>query len=228
MSNEQVYVVPRSVLFPDNEAPHGFFRADPAFFDRIYQRGHFAARDPVETDPSLKQIIPYAVVVRGDAVFLFRRSAKGGEQRLYGLRSVGVGGHVNPVDSGDVIHDALKRELEEELHLPGGWKARIVGLVNNDKSSVGSVHLGVVALVEAGPGDVRVREEDMMSGSFVSRSELLDLHARERESFEGWSALLLDRSDEVLPWPTGHPRKPPTRSAGSSTPTPSTTRTSTT
>jgi predicted NUDIX family phosphoesterase len=216
MSQEQVYVVPRAALFPDGEAPHGFAKADDAMFRRIYERGAFAEREPVEHDPKLKQIIPYAVVVRDDHVFLFRRSDKGGEKRLHGLRSIGVGGHVNPVDSDDVVFDALRRELEEELHLPGGWDAQVVGIVNNDRTSVGAVHVGVVARVEAGPGDVRIREDDMMSGSFVSRAELLDLHAQERDSFEGWSALLLDRCDEVLGWPitddssTRTPRATPT------------------
>ena len=39
-----------------------------------------------------------------------------------------------------------------------------------------------------------------MTGGFMSREELLELHASERDSFEGWSALLLDRLDEVLTW----------------------------
>jgi len=118
-----------------------------------------------------------------------------------------------------VIHDALRRELAEELCLPPHWQARVVGLVNNDTTSVGSVHIGVVAVVDPGPGSVKVREEDTMSGSFVDRAALLALHARERESFEGWSALLLDRLDEVLAW-----GRPP----GSGSPTPKPTPTSTT
>ncbi len=215
---ERVYVVPRADLFPDG-APHGFRRAGPEFFGRIYGRGFFADRAAVEEDPSLKQVIPYALVTRPGQVFLFRRTSKGGEKRLFGLRSIGVGGHVNPVDEGDVIHDALRRELNEELCLPGPWQARIAGLVNNDTTAVGSVHVGVVAVVTPGPGSVRVREDDTMCGAFASREDLLALHARERDSFEGWSALLLDRLDEVLTW--GRPD-------GSSTRTPRATPTSST
>jgi predicted NUDIX family phosphoesterase len=217
MSKEQVYVVPRADLFPDG-APHGFFRAGPDLFRRIYARGTFADRDRVENDPSLKQLIPYALVTRDDAVFLCRRSHRGGERRLHGLLSVGVGGHVNPEDRADVVRDALLRELHEELHLPR-FASRIVGFINNDTTPVGSVHLGVVVVVEPGPGPVKVREEDTMSGEFVSRDDLLALHARSRESFEGWSALLLDRLDEVLAWG---------RQPGFSTPTPRATPTSTT
>jgi len=216
--SEQVYVVPRAELFPEG-APHGFFRAGPELFGRIYARGFFAERDRVEEDPSLKQVIPYALVVREGMLFLCQRTDRGGERRLHGKLSVGVGGHVNPEDRADVIHEALRRELDEELVLPARFETRIVGFVNNDATPVGSVHIGVVAVVDPGPGQVKVREEDTMSGDFVSRDDLLLLHARARESFEGWSALLLDRLDEVLAWGLW---------PGSSTPTPKPTPTSTT
>ncbi|MHC4223472.1 MAG: hypothetical protein ACYSUN_05740 [Planctomycetota bacterium] len=215
---EQVYVVPRTELFPDG-APHGFVAGGKEAVRRIYARGYFAVRAWVEEDPSLKQIIPYAVVVRGGEIFLFRRTDRGGERRLHGMRSIGVGGHVNPADFEDVIRRGLRRELTEELYLPQGWRARTVGILNNDTSRVGSVHTGVVAVVEPGEGLVKVREEDTMSGSFVSRKDLLELHARERESFEGWSALLIDKLDEVLAWG---------RQQDSSSPTPNRTPTSTT
>lgn len=198
-SREQVYVVPREELFLDG-TPHGCVPLDSEVLRRIYSRGYFADRGPVEEDPSLKQIIPYALVTRGDSVFTFRRTDKGGEGRLHGRRSVGVGGHVNPIDAGDIVIDALRRELSEEISLPDRWSARLVGLLNNDRSAVGAVHVGVVAVVDVGPGVVNVREMDTMTGGFMSREELLELHASERDSFEGWSALLLDRLDEVLTW----------------------------
>jgi len=215
---EQVYVVPRADLFAEG-APHGFQRAGPEFFGRVYGRGFFADRAQVEEDPALKQVIPYALIARRGEVFLFRRTDKGGEKRLFGLRSIGVGGHVNPVDRGDVIHDALRRELDEELCLPGRWQVRIAGLVNNDTTAVGSVHVGVVAVVTPGPGSVRVRENDTMCGAFASREDLLGLHAHERASFEGWSALLLDKLDEVLAWgrPDGFSTRTPRATPTSST-----------
>jgi predicted NUDIX family phosphoesterase len=217
-TKEHVYVVPRPDLFA-GAAVHGVVRLQPSMLERIYQRGHFARRDTVEDDPSLKQVIPYALVVRDGEVFTFRRTKGGGESRLHGCRSVGVGGHVNPVDASDVVFAALRRELEEELVLPAGSEIELRGLLNDDSTPVGSVHVGVVAVVRPGPGPVKVREEDTMTGSFMSRDDLLDLHARERDSFENWSALLLDRFDEVLSWQGAR---------DSSSPTPNPTRTSTT
>jgi predicted NUDIX family phosphoesterase len=58
----------------------------------------FADRPAAESDPSRKQIIPYAVVLRGDQVFAAERLTGGGESRLHGKLSIGIGGHVNPID----------------------------------------------------------------------------------------------------------------------------------
>ena len=217
---EKVYVVPRCVLFRDG-APHGFLPGADAWLPLIRESGHFADRAGVEEDATLQQIIPYALIMRGDEFFVFRRTSGGGEKRLHGLRSVGVGGHVNPEDrlesaanagrGGDVVEDALRRELAEEVVLPIAWGARFVGLLNDDTSPVGSVHVGLVAVVEIDArDDVRVREHDTMTGAFLGRADLLDLHARERESFETWSALLIDRFDEVLTWARPHAFSSPT------------------
>lgn len=196
-AGELVYVVPRAELFPDG-APHGFLPGGLELLECIYECGHFADRARVEEDPSLKQIIPYAVVMREDNVFRFRRRG-GGEQRLIGLASVGVGGHVNPPDAGDVILDALDRELTEELYLPEARQVELLGLLNDDTTAVGSVHLGVVARVTVGEGAVRVREEESMEGQFIHRDELLAEHTVSRDGFETWSALLLDAAESILP-----------------------------
>jgi hypothetical protein len=37
-----------------------------------------------------------------------------------------------------------------------------------------------------------------MSGRFVPRAELIELCRRERDRFETWSSLLVDRLDDVL------------------------------
>ncbi len=200
---EQVWVVPREAFFPRG-APHGFWRPRAGETERLTLQGRFAERAAVEEDPSLKQVIPYAIVRRGDAIFVCRRARRGGDRRLQGLRSIGVGGHINPCDAPDPVAGALRREVEEELEIPRGWRWRIAGLLNDDTTAVGSVHLGVVAVVEPGEGAVDVREADRMSGAFLARAELLKLHARERASFESWTSLLLDRLDEVIGWARPH------------------------
>ncbi len=200
---EFVYVVKRRELFP-LRFPQGFEPLDEAetaeVVARIRTRGFFVERRHAETDATLKQIIPYCVVARGGEVFLTRRTKAGGDARLHGKRSIGIGGHLNPVDGADVLALGLRREIEEELHVEGAWTARAIGLLNDDSTDVGSVHFGLVHVVRAA-GDVRVRETENLVGGFVADEELRRLCRDERATFETWSALLVDRLSDVLERP---------------------------
>jgi len=197
---EFVYVVKRRELF-EKSFPHGFDAPDAAttraVVERIRARGFFVERRHAENDASMKQIIPYCVVARGDAVFLTRRTKKGGDARLHGKRSIGIGGHINPVDGADILGLGLAREIEEELAVDGPWTARAVGFLNDDTTEVGSVHFGLVHVARV-ESDVRVRETDLREGGFVGTGELRRVCREERASFETWSALLVDRLDDVL------------------------------
>jgi predicted NUDIX family phosphoesterase len=192
---EFVLVVPRARLF-DDRYPHGFEPfADgdrERFLARVREHGFFVERRHAEREPMLKQVIPYALFERDGALFLMRRLAKGGEARLHGLLSVGVGGHINPVDGAeDALEAGLRREVEEEVEVEGGWDARALGVLNDDSTAVGAVHFGLVYRVRPG-GAVRVRERDALKGSFVPRAEVMRTLAEGRDRFESWSALLLD------------------------------------
>lgn len=209
---EFVYVVPREDLFPDCY-PHGLVPfADEAerraFVDRVRERGFYVERDVAERRPAWKQIIPYTVVVRGDEVLLLRRLAQGGEARLHDKLSIGVGGHINPVDvAGDAesdsrerepIREGTRRELEEELVLEGEWDLRPVGVLNDDSNPVGAVHAGVVQVLTLNrESNARIREADVLEGTFIEQGRLSSLLA-EGANFETWSALLVDRLTEIL------------------------------
>jgi predicted NUDIX family phosphoesterase len=206
---EFVYVVPREALFPDCY-PQGLVPfgqpADDApsqaeFMERIDASGYFVQRSYAERTPSLKQVIPYTVVVSGEGeVFLTRRLPQGGEARLVGKLSIGIGGHINPVDHGDIIAEGTARELEEELELGGQQRLEPVGLINDDSNPVGAVHVGLVQMLFLDSQDARVREEDVLEGGFVDRHELARL-LREGAPFESWSRMLVERLDELLELP---------------------------
>ncbi len=198
---EFVLVVPRDRLF-DGRYPHGFepFAGGDRerTLARIREHGFFVERRHAEREPALKQVIPYALFEREGGIFLMRRLDRGGEARLHGKLSVGVGGHVNPVDgAADALDAGLRREVEEEVEVDGGWRAAAAGAINDDSTAVGAVHFGLVYRVRPG-GAVRVREKDALEGSMTPREEVLRLLRDERPRFETWSALLLDRLDEVL------------------------------
>lgn len=192
---EFVWVVKREDLF-SGRTPHGLEVLDEwrmaEHVSRILEHGFFVERRHAERDPSMKQVIPYCVVVRGAEVFRMRRLARGGETRLHGKRTIGVGGHLNPVDGGDVLVRGLRREIDEELVVDGPWTARPVGLLNDDSTEVGAVHVGLVHLVETA-ADVRIRETDVLEGAWAPLAEVAESCRRERESWETWSALVIDR-----------------------------------
>lgn len=203
---EFVYVLKRHDLYT-RRMPQGFEPLDESaaleLSERIRTRGFFVERRHAELDASLKQIIPYCVVANADELFLMRRRATGGEARLFGKRSIGVGGHVNPLDRDggeaepDVVRAGMRREVEEEVHIAADWTSRTVGVLNDDSTDVGSVHFGIVHVIRA-EGAVAVRETERLQGGFVRASALRELCLSERDTFESWSAMLVDRIDDVL------------------------------
>lgn len=153
--------------------------------------GIFMDRAAAEIDPTFKQIIPYAIVHHGDSYFLLQRKDSQSEQRLHHKFSIGVGGHINPSEGGidqQVIQQGLTREINEELHIASGYQERLIGLINDDTTDVGRVHLGVLFEVDSMSFDVQVRETNKMHGTWA-------LIGRVRESYERletWSQIVYD------------------------------------
>jgi predicted NUDIX family phosphoesterase len=154
--------------------------------------GAFRPRSEVEEDPTLKQIIPYVVFRCAGAVFCYTRGKSQGETRLHRLRSLGVGGHVAEEDAGgratlDAYEIALRRELDEEVEVQSAGTIRRVGLINDDSTPVGQVHLGVVHLYDLEQPAVTPREDGLAEPGFVPLEELRD----QAERFETWSQICL-------------------------------------
>lgn len=204
---EFVYVVKRYDLF-DRAFPHGFVTEPEAVGEwtrRIRSKGFFLERRQAEQDSSFKQIIPYTLVLHGEQVLLLRRLAKGGEARLHGKLSIGVGGHINPVDGpapggtgGDVLEAGCRRELEEEIEIRCAYTLAPVGIINDDASDVGSVHFGLVNVARCERPEVGIREAEVLEGHFVGRAELEELARAEGGRLETWSALIIERLDAAL------------------------------
>ncbi len=152
----------------------------------IAAEGRFERRAVMERDPSHKQVIPYLVLRDGERYFLMRRTRAGGDERLYDHYSIGVGGHLNPGDRD--LHGGLLREWREELEAAFVPEFQLVGLLNDDETEVGRVHLGVVFVADAGGRPAAVRETDKLSGGFVTLDEV----AAVRDRLETWSALVFD------------------------------------
>ena len=196
---ELVLVVPRAAVMGDP----GWLgiRTDGlgGFCDLVAREGHFVPRPAAEVDRSLKQVIPYLVLRDGDRWFLMYRTRAGADARLHDRYSIGVGGHMNPGD-GDLL-GGLRREWHEELRADFEPDFRLVGLLNDDTTDVGQVHLGAVYLAEAAGRGVTIRETDKLSGAFAGR----DAVAAVVDRMETWSRLVYEHLSAALEAPAGAP-----------------------
>ena len=104
----------------------------------VATHGRYLDRPLAEDDPSHKQLIPYVVVRDGSRAFLMERTEAGGDARLHGKASIGVGGHLNPVDEGeDALMAGLRREWAEELEADWEPDFRLVGLMSYEAQIAG-------------------------------------------------------------------------------------------
>jgi predicted NUDIX family phosphoesterase len=189
VSEELVLVVPRSVLMTGT-GWHGIRAMDlTAFLEVAGRHGAFRPRPAAETDPSGKQVIPYLALRDGTRWFLMRRTRAGGDERLHDLYSVGVGGHLNPGDGG--LLAGLEREWHEELEADFVPEFRFAGLLNDDSTEVGSVHIGAVFVGDAGGRSVAIRETEKLSGTFVDREDVVSVIPE----METWSRLTFEFLD---------------------------------
>lgn len=161
-------------------------------FDVILDGHFFLDRPTAEKSPQYKQIIPYVVIRHRDTFFLLQRTQKQTEARLHHKMSIGVGGHINP-DTPELL-DGLQKELEEEVDVRGDYDLAFAGILNDDSTDVGSVHLGAVFVLDTHDGDVFVRETEKMTGRWATREEL----AAVRETMESWSQILFDAITNLL------------------------------
>lgn len=155
--------------------------------DRFETEHIFMARPQAEISPEFKQIIPYVVIRHAGTYFLLRRTTKQTEARLHHKLSLGLGGHINP--DTPTIRGGLQKELDEEVNVSAPHELTFIGLINDDSTDVGRVHLGVVYLLDSRTADVSVRETEKMSGSWVDAAGL----GAARDSMETWSQLVYDR-----------------------------------
>ncbi len=196
LQTERVLVVPTAVF---HRLGHfqGFSADVNRYLDELLdpELTVYRPRHEVEEDPSFKQLIPYVIFRHRDSsgrelVFQYTRGKGQGEGRLHSKRSVGVGGHISADDVRDgaaVYEEGMRRELAEEVEVESPGVERCVGLINDDETEVGRVHLGVVHLFDVERPLVRPRESEIISAGFEPVEELL----ADLSGFETWSQICL-------------------------------------
>lgn len=182
-ANEQVMVVKtedfRSIgLFQGYKEWHEYFD--------LIQSGFFIDRELAEVSPEYKQLIPYIVVMKDGKYLSYLRDKSGGEKRLTSKRSIGFGGHVNPVDGFEnALSVGCARELEEELGLKY-YTLQIKGLINDDSNDVGKVHLGLVYFAE-----VTTEPVSHCKSVVDLRFETAESLKKDENLYENWSNIVV-------------------------------------
>lgn len=186
---EQVLVVKREKIEQYIDGRNGLIRDNTEkLLDIIMNEHEFMPRPEAEERPDFKQIIPYVILLQGDKVFVTRRLNKGGEARLHGKISIGVGGHINPADEeGNLLLRGLWREIHEEVALDKHGELVSRGFINDDTNSVGNVHLGACFTLSV-EGDVSVRETEKLEGLWMTVPELKSNY----DNMETWTQIALE------------------------------------
>ena len=197
-AEEQVLVIPTRIL---QEAGlfQGLNRDVAHYLPRLLDPQHwtFMPRSLAEQDPSHKQLIPYVVLKHRDQIFHYTRGQGGNEKRLRALRSVGIGGHINPGDrttGDDLYRQGLQREVTEEVTVETTYRESCLGFINDDSLPVGQVHLGIVHIFELAEPRVQRRETELMQTGFAPIGELWQT----KETFETWSQFVLAELEQRL------------------------------
>jgi predicted NUDIX family phosphoesterase len=203
--DEQVLVIKRAI-FDELGSFHGLMFDVQRYLDKIFAPGNctFMPRPLAEKDPSFKQLIPYVIMGHDGKYLSYVRGKRAGETRLVSKRSIGIGGHINPVDSDSMFNrdvnsmfktnffntylDAVQREIAEEVNVDTTYTNKIVALLNDDTNEVGQVHLGVVHFWNLEAPKVERKEQMITQLEFMSAAELNNI----KDSMETWSSLCLE------------------------------------
>jgi predicted NUDIX family phosphoesterase len=186
---EEILVIPTSNLFSKTNSWQGINqKIFPDISNFIQQHGSFMPRAHAETNFEYKQIIPYLLFTFDQKLFVMQRKKTASEQRLASKFSLGIGGHIRQedIENNDVFEWA-KREFQEEVNYQGTLKATAIGILNDDSSDVGKVHLGIIWIISGDSDQITIKDEHK-SGLLMTIDECKQIY----DGMENWSKICLD------------------------------------
>lgn len=158
-------------------------------------------RPCLENDPTFRQVIPYIVLKNGDQILVYVRASTGGESRLHGRGSIGLGGHIDladmvlnldgAIDLECTIAVSARREIYEELGVALlGSELKHVGFVKVSETDVDKVHIGFVMLWDLSGCQIPkfTFEDTVAKPEWMTREQL----TKSGLELESWSKLALD------------------------------------
>ncbi|MCJ7804948.1 hypothetical protein MUP35_04445 [Patescibacteria group bacterium] len=207
----------------------GFLKLKPQEIDNfltiIEKNKEFKEREGkegIENRPEWQQIIFYGLIRQGNKFFAYQRGGEDSsyvETRLYGKISVGIGGHIEPFDTG--LPDSLYRELDEEMVFKKNGQEinlknqegkvtkkgfanladiDITGLIKYETDEVGEVHLGLACEINLLDPDLtlEIKKEENIEGRIVNLKEYQDWAKREGVTVEFWTQIFIEEISKEL------------------------------
>lgn len=161
----------------------------------------FVRRVIAEEDRQKKQIIPYILLQTADGGRTAAYNRQGSEKRLHDLWSIGIGGHINPGDKTteadsfeNILTNGMQRELDEELiRRVSSDPIEFIGIISEDITPVGSVHLGAVFLIRTQQPEGYLPGDELHSFTWHATQTLSQLN------LELWSELALELVNSLNP-----------------------------
>lgn len=161
----------------------------------------FVRRSIAEEDKQKKQVIPYILLQTSDAGMTAAYNRQGSEKRLHDLWSIGIGGHINPEDIAreadsfeNILKNGMQRELDEELaRRVSGDPIEFIGIISEDITPVGSVHMGAVFLIRTQAPEGYLPGDELHSFTWHATQKLSQL------DLELWSELALELVNSLNP-----------------------------
>lgn len=198
-SDEKILVIKRSTLFPETQLD-GFVPMEDFkdYEELILNHQEFLWRSAMETDPTYKQIIPYLIFTYQDSYFVMQRRSDASEARLQNKYSLGIGGHIRQEDiQGKSLVQWAQREFHEEVSYSGSLNIKPLGLINDDSSPVGQVHVGFAFLLEGDSPEISIKSE-LKQGNLVSLESMKPLYEN-METWSQWVYAFLQLRQELQP-----------------------------
>ncbi len=194
--NETVLCIKRSALPKSWVQPRSVVPMDlNIFIEKSSRSGfEFLNRKDVEKNPEYKQIIPYIVLQTRNMKKTALYNRQGSEKRLHDLWSVGIGGHINPNDRKEgsasfrqILMAGMERELNEELDkMPFNEIPDFMGVISEDITDVGKVHLGAVFRI------LTEHPEQYLPGTELFQFTWSETKLLSTINMELWSSLALE------------------------------------
>ena len=197
MENKEKILCIQKKLLPEKwVGENNIIKLEENIFYDICQKTGFqwVDRNVAETDPSFKQIIPYIVLQTKKEKETAVYNRHGTEKRLHDLWSCGIGGHINPEDNlngsasfKEILLAGMKRELDEELiRRPKKQLPFFAGIINEEITEVGKVHMGAVFRLITKTPDQFVPGSELKGFQWKKTSNLHSMN------MELWSHLALE------------------------------------